>query len=406
MRHLSFLAFGVVAACSNASAPSDARRTDSAGVELVQNIGPDRALHLSASPTDTLFDPATDTVLQGEAQKLQIGADAEGRIVFADGARGDRHVLRRERDGTYRQIGGHGGGPGEYGLAGGIGVAPSGEVLVVDYTKEGYLRFDPDGRPLPLLPWSAIGKGFARTGGYFAGGLVAQLTDMGAGDGEASGAGGGADSDSPRTTQRLFLLLARDTVQVAELREPPMKMARYEGCGVGYAQPPLFFPSLLWSGNATMLAVVSDGGYQIDVWRDGRLVRRIRRASTPRTVTESLAERELSPGLTITFGPRAPCLIAAPELVEKQGFAPALPAIRRLTMAEDGTLWVERWTLKGEPRQRDLFGPTGAYLGTLTGDMPWPDAWLPDGRFLSISGNADSLPVVVRYAVGGGVRGD
>ena len=52
---------------------------------------------------------------------------------------------------------------------------------------------------------------------------------------------------------------------------------------------------------------------------------------------------------------------------------------------------------------RDLFDPTGAYLGTVTGDHPWPDTWLPDGDFVAVNADADSLPVVVRYGVGGAV---
>ena len=108
--------------------------------------------------------------------------------------------------------------------------------------------------------------------------------------------------------------------------------------------------------------------------------------------------------MKIRVGGRPPCLIPASEIIEKQGFAPTLPAIKRLAMAADGTLWVERWTIKGEPLERDIFDPAGTYLGTLTGDVPWPHAWLPNGEFVSVSADADSLPVVVRYAVGGAVR--
>jgi hypothetical protein len=65
---------------------------------------------------------------------------------------------------------------------------------------------------------------------------------------------------------------------------------------------------------------------------------------------------------------------------------------------------VERYTIKGEPMLRDIFDDTGAYLGTLTGDIPWPQAWLPDGRYVSVSANEDSLPVLIRNSVGGASR--
>jgi hypothetical protein len=90
--------------------------------------------------------------------------------------------------------------------------------------------------------------------------------------------------------------------------------------------------------------------------------------------------------------------------VAQQGYAATIPAIKKISMAADGTLWVERYTVKGETLLRDIFDPTGAYLGTLSGDIPWPQAWLPEGQYVSVGADADSLPVVVRYAVGGGVR--
>jgi hypothetical protein len=123
----------------------------------------------------------------------------------------------------------------------------------------------------------------------------------------------------------------------------------------------------------------------------------------PRAATKELATQDLGEGQRWFIGAR-PCVLPAAEIVERQGIAPTIPVIKRLSMAEDGTLWVERWTLKGEPPLRDLFDPSGAYLGTLTGDLAWPQAWLPDGEYISVGANADSLPVVVRYAVGGAVR--
>lgn len=399
MRHPSLLTIGLLVACGPAAGTPEAIRTDSAGVEVVMNSGVDRALPWAVTSTDTLFDPASDSTLQGEAGALDLAADATGRLVLADGRRADRRVLVRAPDGAIRPLGRHGDGPGEYELPGGIGVAPMGEVLVVDPTKQGYIRFDAEGHPLPIVRWSWFGRGFSRRGAWYGGGLAVQLTDMGAGDGDDQPVRESADGQGPRTLQTLYLATATDTTTIAILQEPPMKMARFEGCQVGIAWPPVFFPTLLWTGNAALLAVSADGGYRIDIWRGGKLTRSIRREFTPRPVTAALAERHLAPGTTINFGARAPCLIPAAEIVEKQGFAPTLPAIKRLSMAPDGTLWVERWTIQGEPVRRDLFDPSGAYLGTLTGDAPWPQAWMPDGRFVGVGANGDSLPVVVRYRV-------
>lgn len=404
MRPLAFFFLVVLSACAEDPRAPTAVRSDSAGVEIVMNPGPDRPLTWPVRAVDTIIDAAVDTMLQGEAQGMTVVADGQGRLVFTDGSYADRRVLRREADGSIHQVGRRGGGPGEYGSVGGVSVSPSGELAIMDYSKQGYVRFDGNGRPLPVAPWSLFGPGYAQGGGYFAGGVVVQMTDIGGGGGEEQVLRGTENGEGPRPIQTLYLATATDTVQIARTVDPPVKMVMFETCHVGFAQAPLFHPRLQWSGNAEMLAVVTDGGYRIDVWRGGKLTRSLRREFTPRPASRALAEQEIGEGMRISVGGRAPCLIPASEIIDKQTFAATLPAIKRISMAADGTLWVERYTVKGETPLRDIFDPTGAYLGTLSGDIPWPQAWLPEGQYVSVSADADSLPVVVRYAVGGGVR--
>jgi hypothetical protein len=404
VRRLSLLAIGLLAACNKGPDVPEATRTDSSGVEIVMNPGPSRPLAWPVAPVDTIFDPAVDTILQGEARGVMVASDAQGRLVFVDGGFADRRVLRRELDGTIHQIGRRGGGPGEYEMVGGVAVSPSGEVLIGDFSKQGFVRFDAADRPLPLVKWSDIGGGFSRSGGYVGGALVAQLTDYGRGSGVEQRLMATEGGEGPRPKQILYSVTATDTVRVAQIEEPPMKMVMFESCKVGFAQSPLFFAGIQWTGNADQLAVTTGGDYRVDIWRGGKLFRSVRRDVPTRAVTRALAEQDLGEGIRIAFGGRPPCLIPPAEILEKQGFAPTLPAIKRLTMATDGTLWVERWTIKGEPMERDVFDPAGTYLGTFTGDIPWPQAWLPEGQFVAIGADADSLPVVVRYAVGGAVR--
>lgn len=405
VRHiLLFLPFA--AACGGASATSTAVRTDSAGIEIVSNPGPDRPIALPITVRDTLFDPAVDTMLQGEARGLMVEADAEGRLVFVDGGFSDRRVLRRETDGTIRQVGRRGGGPGEYETVGGISVSAAGEISVIDFSKQGFVRFDAAGAPLPVLKWSALGEGFSRGSGYYGGGFAIQLNDYGRGSAMQQTLHEGDLEKGPRPTQAVVLATATDTVQIAKITEPPMKMMIFERCRVGFAQPPLFFPSLQWGGNPELLAIATDASYRIDIWQAGRLVRSVRRDHTPRSVTRAMAEQDLGEGRKIVVGGGPPCTITPSEIVEKQGFAPVLPAIKRLMVARDGTLWVERWTIRGEPQQIDIFDPSGAYLGTMTGTTPWPATWLAGGEFVAVSADADSLPVVVRYGVGGPTRSE
>ena len=127
------------------------------------------------------------------------------------------------------------------------------------------------------------------------------------------------------------------------------------------------------------------------------------RPIAPRTATKALAQQDVGAGFTITIRGRK-CTVPPADIVEQQGYAATIPAIKSLALAPDGTLWVARYTVGSEAPLADLFDPTGAYEGTLTGTIAWPHAWLPDGRFVAVLPNADSLPVVVRYQLGSGGR--
>lgn len=384
---LPSLALGASLAACDKGTPSDAIRTDSAGIEIVTGPATDRPLAWPVVASDTLYDPATDTILSGEARWLSLGADGQGGIVIGDGGFTERRVLRRDSNGAMHQIGRRGGGPGEYQRATRVAVSPEGEVLVADFGKRAFVRFGPDDAALDPVPWSAFGTGVAQDGGFAGGGIVVLMSQM-------------SESASVR---RIRHLAGADTLTLSEIHDPAPKELNYEKCGVMFMGSPLFTPALSWTGNREQVAVTAGSAYEIVIWRGGRPGRIVRRTMPPRAATEALARQDVGEGHNMIIGGR-PCLIPGDDIVAQQGFAATLPMIKRITMAADGTLWVERYTVKGEPLLRDVFDPTGGYLGTLTGDVPWPQAWLPDGQFVAVGADADSLPVVVRYAVGGAVR--
>lgn len=69
-------------------------------------------------------------------------------------------------------------------------------------------------------------------------------------------------------------------------------------------------------------------------------------------------------------------------MADKIGIADFLPAIERVTLAWDGSLWVQRYSLEQGQRGVDVFEPTGTYVGTLAPDFPMPLAFMPDGALL------------------------
>lgn len=391
MRRLPLLALGILAACSKGSDGSQATRTDSAGIEIVANTGTDRRLAWPVTVQDTIYDPASDTILQSEARMLGLAVDRQGRLVLADGGFSDRRILRQGSDGAFHQVGRRGGGPGEYQMFSGVTVSPDGEILISDFGKRGFVRFGPDDTPLPVIPWATLDqglpRGFPQDDRFVGGGILVAYSEM-------------SESTS---VKRIRLATPTDSILLAEIHEPAPKTLFFKSCGVSFMGAALYYPTPRWTGNQQMVALTTGDAYEITVWSAGKRVRIIRRAVPPRAATKELAMQDLGEGQRMFIGAR-PCVLPAAEIVEQQGVAPTIPVIKRLAMATDGTLWVERYTVKGETPLRDIFDPTGNYLGTLSGEIPWPQAWLPDGRYVSVLANADSLPVVVRYGVGGAVR--
>jgi hypothetical protein len=268
-----------------------------------------------------------------------------------------------------------------------VAVSAEGEILASDFSKRAFVHFGADDAALDQLPFAAFGEGFAQDVGFAGGGVVAVLSQI-------------SESTS---VKRILQIAGSDTLLLAEYHDPAPKDLNYEVCGVMFRGSPLFTPALSWTGNREKVAIAEGGAYEIVIWRGGRPARIVRRSLTPRATSEALARQDVGEGHNMIIGTR-PCLIPADDIVAQQGFAATVPMIRRITMASDGTLWVERYTIKGEPMLRDIFDDTGAYLGTLTGDIPWPQAWLPDGRYVSVSANEDSLPVLIRNSVGGASR--
>ena len=74
MRSTALLSLSLLAACSNSPATPDVHRSDSAGVEIVTSPGIDRPLAWAVVPLDTLFDPASDTVVR----RFTVPADIIG----------------------------------------------------------------------------------------------------------------------------------------------------------------------------------------------------------------------------------------------------------------------------------------------------------------------------------------
>jgi len=134
----------MVAACWNGPGAPSSMRTDSAGITLVTWAGEDRALAWTLEPRYTLGGRETGAESFYQVYAGVVGADARGNLHVLDG--GAHRIVVFDSTGAFvRQMGGEGGGPGEFSRALAFSVSADGTAGVFDLGKRSIVRFRPDG---------------------------------------------------------------------------------------------------------------------------------------------------------------------------------------------------------------------------------------------------------------------
>jgi hypothetical protein len=185
---------------------------------------------------------------------------------------------------------------------------------------------------------------------------------------------------------------AVDLVSRVDPRGSPIS---FTSCPISQIMSPIFAPELRWAALGDRVVVSGSPEYVISVYEGGRLVTSVRRDLPARDATEALARAEIGDSLSLRAGDRR-CRIGAGEVVAKRGVAPVIPAVQRLGLAPDGTIWAVRGTVRGEPTIIDVFARDGQYLGTLPPGTPPPVDFLSNGDIVAIETDSLSGADVVR----------
>lgn len=369
----------VAAAACTGDVTQDTVIADSAGLHLVTNRGADVPLDWRFERHLALGGRESGPEAFYEAGRGSVGSDSAGNIYVLD--TGAHRVIVFDGEGNHlRTMGREGHGPGEIALPLGLTIRPDGTALVDDLGRGLLVVFAPDGTPSDAGERSLPGSRRAFWDGRH---YLADFT-----------------TDSAGALHRLRLVDGSDTSRVAELRHPgDDRVIELSSCGMSFSgMPPIFAPDLRWDALGGRAAVRAGVAFEIDVYDDGRHTRRIRRSIDPLRATAQLAERDLGEAMTIqtSAGPRR-CDPA--EVVEKRGFAEALPAIRDLRVDPLGRIWVSRGGPRPEPTPTDILAPDGAYVGTLPNSIPYPIGFLPDGRALVAETDDVDVTRLVVYRV-------
>lgn len=375
----SFLLF--LTACSGGEMAGGATQlADSAGVQIA-----------TASAVDIPLDWTVAEVFRlGGADEGPGSFTAASTFNTATSAAGNIHVLDAQQfrvevfgpSGEHvRFLGRQGGGPGELEFPISMFVAPSGVVHVFDVAKRSLVRWDANGELLPPLSMQDVPFGSIKVFGD------TLILDQ--------------QVRTPELrSSRLVRVIGTDTLALDSLSAPGGGMVQFS-C-VAFAAAPVFAPTLQWATDGRMVAATRQTPYQVDLYRDGRLVRSLRRPITPKAATTEDIARLHPEGMRISFGGGGGCTIPASEIMEKQGVAPHVPQIRGIVLDPQGRLWVERYTFADEPDLVDVVEADGRYLGTMAGKGP-PLGFIGDSVVLFAEENAvTGVSQVVGYRVVGG----
>jgi hypothetical protein len=374
----------LLAGCGTAPGLPLVERIDSAGVAIVMNRGEDRPLPWSLERTYSLGGSDDGPEAFHNVGRGSLATDDAGNLYVLD--RGNHRILVFDAEGRHlREMSRRGGGPGELQWPQTIMVGRDGSLAISDVGHRGLVRITATGEPLEhrmLEDW--FGGGIAP----FGDGLVVQFD--------------GRNGDGSRHELVLIDETGRHMVVAGErtaLRPVDLGCVRISGMSR------LFDPSLVWTVGAGRVAAVTGAAYDIQLHEPHGPVARVRRDLPPRPATRDLAIQEVGEKFEVGFGGGGGCVAEPARVVDERGVAEVIPTIRRVAIAPDGTIWVRRFAVRGDPAPIDVFAADGEYLGTLPAEAPFPEAFFPDGRIAAVEKDDLDVDHVIVYRVRSG-RGD
>ncbi|NIM48718.1 MAG: hypothetical protein GTO22_05590 [Gemmatimonadales bacterium] len=374
-RSLVGAAVVLLSGCQGKDRPAEPIVLDSAGTAIITSSASDHALDWSLRPILRLGGKEAGPESFYRVTARLAAVDAAGNMFVLDPVAARLH--RFGPDGAHHwTVGSRGGGPGEFQMPVAVTVGYVGGPEVQDVRKLALVRFDSTGAALDEI---RMGRGSARVQ-WLATGRVLETQRY---------------TKDGRVVQ-LRLQTDADTLELARTRSAKIAQARLEGCGPVpmLVRPIIVAPELAWDVHDSLIAMNSQAGYVINILdQRARVLRSIRREWPSRLATQADAEdwaREHPIRITRT-GASGECRISPQEMVSKIGYADSLPSVAAVVLAPDGALWVRRWTMQEDAAPIDVFDPTGRYVGTLSGEFPFPMHFTPEGHMLFAE--RDSLDV-------------
>jgi 6-bladed beta-propeller protein len=355
-----------------------------------------------------------------------LAFDQAGNLYIFD--RQSSRIVMVDAEGDFvREIGRAGDGPGEFRMAVQFTVMRDGQIVVADLGQRAYQIFGSDGEFERMVGMG--GGGMIRLGDLAPDPRGGSVISGGGGTVISSSSGPGGTPEEPTTRPIDRILLSGDQASTETIAEgwlpPRADPTTLEGGGVRFsmrfAGPRTFEPALL-------VGVLPDGGVAFSdssayavkiVAPDGGVSRVLRRAFTPRPVTEAIEEAEKARSLEeleVGEGPRLRIITqggpggrgggevsqdAIKEMMRGQldqmQFFEEIPVLMALRTSWSGKIWAQR---RGDgptdPGAIDVMTAAGQYVGTFAvGVTEIPGAFGPNGLAAYVETDDFDVPTVV-----------
>lgn len=365
-------------ACAGADdSPGETVRSDSASIHLVTNSQPDRMLDWTFERILDLGGAAEGPTALFRVFPTSIGVDSLGQLYVLDA--GNYRISVFDRTGRHlRSFGRQGEGPGELGFPASIAVTPAGEVAVYDFMRRALVHFDADG---------------SFTGTFAIPGPLQEKVVL-LDDGRIAAAVTQPTSLEDALDYRL-LTLGADTVELARVRQSRPDRQYQFSCPV-LGRPPYFQVSVVWDATGDRIAFSDEITYSVHIVGDEGLAAIWRRDLPVIPSTLELAAWEVAEGDSLRL---RDCVVAAEEAARELGYADFAPLIKGLTVAPDGQVWVMRRTQVPGETPIDVFDATGAYVGTLPDDSPFPALFRGADEIATVETDEFDVPHVRLYRI-------
>jgi hypothetical protein len=370
---LAPLGLGAVLICAHLSActPSEPPLTtesDSAGVSIVQNGGPDRSMDMTAVEVAEFQSP--DSALT--AVPWGVVADSNTGQLYVLDWTGQRVAVFGPTGGHLGWIGRSGKGPGEFRSPVAIALDEDGTLHVLDAGRGMIIRFaNGDLINEVRAPTDFWGPGMAVSPDGL---LYVTSTSAGATQSQTLA------RQTPEGTLPVYSM-------TRELAAMDLPCGRFSGHKV-------FSPDLVWSVGGDTTFVRREPGYGIDVLVGDSLVSSYRRALEPIRVTMSMAEARVRAGPYSRLLQR--CGASAAQIVAAAGHEDVVSPIIWLTLGANRQIWVTRSSNGIDPSEVDVLDVDGRYLGSL-GAVGMPVAFPSPSTFVSIERDEMQMTTLSLY---------